>query len=260
MSTSPVQVSGSMSNLRIIVKRVGIVVGLVLTGVGLGILFGIGLGFSFAAIGGNPDPGTITVLNIFASQAGFAVATLGFLWIVAGVDFVETDYPNPEKSRLLIGGLLTVLTVETVRQAAVGIGLLQPGGTLPISGDLPFLTLLGIYLLVIGVTPLVEELLFRGVIQQYVTDVSTKHVGILVATVLFVPIHGFGIVLTTSDLLAIGSIVGVLAVFSVVLGIVYHRTENLLAPVLVHAGYNALIPLIGMGREALLTGSGIPLL
>ena len=75
--------------------------------------------------------------------------------------------------------------------------------------------------------PLFEELLFRGLIQNGVTRLTRQPwFGILVASILFAIIHPWWTIPP-------------IFVLSVLLGYVYHRTQNLWAATLMHALFNA---------------------
>ena len=85
-----------------------------------------------------------------------------------------------------------------------------------------------IFLLVVSVmAPLFEETLFRGFLLPSLTRVMPMWGAIAISAVLFAVVH-----LNVSDLLP-------LTTLGIVLGIVYSRSRNLLAPMLLHSCWNA---------------------
>ncbi|MEM9536521.1 MAG: CPBP family intramembrane glutamic endopeptidase [Cyanobacteria bacterium P01_A01_bin.3] len=86
----------------------------------------------------------------------------------------------------------------------------------------------GIFLLVVSVmAPLFEETLFRGFLLPSLTRVMPVWGAIAISAVLFAVVH-----LNVSDLLP-------LTTLGIVLGVVYSRSRNLLAPMLLHSCWNA---------------------
>ncbi|MGK7913399.1 MAG: lysostaphin resistance A-like protein [Synechococcus sp.] len=85
-----------------------------------------------------------------------------------------------------------------------------------------------IFLLVVSVmAPLFEETLFRGFLLPSLTRVMPVWGAIAISAVLFAIVH-----LNVSDLLP-------LTTLGIVLGVVYSRSRNLLAPMLLHSCWNA---------------------
>ena len=87
---------------------------------------------------------------------------------------------------------------------------------------------------VVVAAPLVEELAFRGVLQGWLCKSLSAPGAILVASVLFGLVHGS----TWPDPIP-------LTLFGIGLGITYQRTRSLLAPVALHASFNASMLLLG---------------
>jgi len=80
----------------------------------------------------------------------------------------------------------------------------------------------------IGLAPLAEEILFRGILYPAVKQAGFRRLALWGTAVLFAVIHG-----NLATLLP-------LLVLSVALTLLYEQTDNLLAPVVAHALFNAI--------------------
>ncbi len=79
-----------------------------------------------------------------------------------------------------------------------------------------------------------EELFFRGLLQRRLTDGTHPIPAILLTSLLFASIHSTISVGSGGAVLAFGLFVS----FGVVLGVAYHRTNNLFVPIIGHAMFN----------------------
>lgn len=226
---------------------VGLVIGAVIVGNGLALLALL----AFALAGVSVGSGGTLVLALLASQVGILLVGLGFVWGVEDPSFVPLR--RPTLGELQVGALAlgAALAAELIRRLLVAFTSLGEAGTVPIPDDAGAAALLVVVAGAILLAPPIEELLFRGIVQRYVHEVSSARVGIAVATVLFVPVHGAGILLTDPTLAAAIAVVATLTVVSVALGVAYARTDNLVVPIAVHAGYNALSALIPVAVSGL---------
>ncbi|UVE50755.1 CPBP family intramembrane metalloprotease [Haloferax larsenii] len=241
-----------------IAKRIGVSIALVTGSVVLGLAFAVALGFGVAAATGGLPADFVSVLDLVTTQSGFAVVALGFLGGVTGWQFVEIRKPTRSELRLVSPALATVLTIEALRQLAVRQGYVGVAGTLSTPGEMSATAVAILLGATVLLAPPVEELFFRGVVQQYVADIASPAVGIAVATILFVPVHGLGILLTASSLMAAVVVVLVLAVLSTVLGVAYARTQNLAVPIAIHAGYNLLTIFVAIGVQQVSLAAEFP--
>jgi hypothetical protein len=248
-NTSAVPETVKNSRKGTIAKRFGISVGLVTSSLVVGLVFAIALGFSVTAVTGGLPTDYVSVIDLVTTQSGFAVVALGFLGAVTGWRYVEIRTPTRGELRLVAPALIIVLTTEALRQLSVRQGYVGAGGTLSTPEGMSATAIAVLLGLTVVLAPPVEELFFRGVVQQYVADAASPTAGIVVATVLFVPVHGLGILLSTSSLLAASVVVLVLAMLSTVLGVAYARTQNLAVPILIHAGYNLLTIFVAIGIQ-----------
>jgi hypothetical protein len=256
-STVP-DTTGNWSAGRI-AKRIGISVGLVTSSLVVGLVCSIALGFGIAAVTGGLPTDFVSALELVSTQSGFAVVALAFLGGVTGWQFVEIRRPTRSDLRLVVPALVIVLTTEGLRQFAVRQGYLGVAGTLSTPEGMSATAVAVLLGLTVVLAPPVEELFFRGVVQQYVADAASPTVGIAVATMLFIPVHGLGILLTASSLLAAIGVVLVLALLSTVLGVVYARRRNLAIPILIHAGYNLLTIFVAIGVQNTTLAARYPL-
>lgn len=226
-------------------KRTAGSVGLVAGGFVTAVLLGLVVGFVAAAAGIELTRDVIAAIDLPLTQAGLAVAALAFLARVGGWNFVSIRVPTSREALTAAGVVAVGVAAESARQLAVRFTSLEAASTL--SADQEVAAWVGVVVLAsaILVAPVVEELLFRGVVQRWVREASSVPVGIAVATIAFVPIHGLGIVGAPSTASAL-SLVAVLTVVSVALGVAYARTDNLAVPMLGHAAYNASTVVVGL--------------
>lgn len=88
---------------------------------------------------------------------------------------------------------------------------------------------------IIGIVPIIEELAFRGFLQNYLVDLIGARAGVLIGSVIFALFHYFpGQGMTNIELL------GGLFVISYFIGSSYVREGSLLIPIGMHAVFNAL--------------------
>ena len=229
------------TSTRSIAKRSGVSLGLVLAAVLLG-----GLGAVSFVEGAVGDPeglgeGWLLVIQVAASQIGFALAAAAFLWFGPGWPFVAIDRPSTRGLRVGAVALGLAVAIEGLRQLTVLLTDLGAGGTVPVAENPEPLAAAVLVAFMIFGAPVAEELLFRATIQQYVTNVSSPAIGITVATLLFVPVHAIGILIASPTTVGAAAVVVALAGVSVAFGLAYEKTGNLAVPIGVHASYNAIV-------------------
>jgi membrane protease YdiL (CAAX protease family) len=96
-----------------------------------------------------------------------------------------------------------------------------------------------------------EELLFRGVVQRYLSGVFSRAGAIGVTSVLFAVIHAPTFALAASGLNS-AVVAGTIFAISMTLGYAYALTDNLVVPTVVHGVYDA--TLFGVAYVALQLG------
>lgn len=140
--------------------------------------------------------------------------------LVVGVGYVSA------LGAAMVGAVIvSTLNVETGQNAAAEIGAQNPE---------VLLLLIPAAVLVIGPG---EELLFRGVVQGRLREVFGWQLAVVLASVIFASLHWFAITggSATGNLVVIGVLLGP----SVVFGLAYEYTDNIVVPSLIHGIYNA---------------------
>jgi membrane protease YdiL (CAAX protease family) len=211
--------------------------------------------------------GVLLVLGQYVPFIGFPLAYLrwrGFAW--NGVrEYLGVDVPSLREFGLVIGGFFAVLTLTlgtaTVVTEVLGLTAAS-NSTGELARDVPSLVpvLVLASLLVIGPS---EETLFRGVVQNRLRETLPAPAAIVLTAALFAAVH---VTALTGSLGARGTTIVILFVPSLVFGVVYEHTRNLVVPALIHGIWNSFIFLsiyatVALGDEA---GAGaaavIPLL
>lgn len=140
-------------------------------------------------------------------------------WVAAAVGYVAALALG-----LSAAVMVSQLGVEAGTNQAAQLGMENPE---------VLLLLLPASFLFIGVG---EELLFRGVVQTRLRETFSPAVGILLASVIFAAIHYAAV---SGSPMARFTSISLLIFPSVVFGIVYEYTDNLVVPVLIHGAYDA---------------------
>lgn len=137
----------------------------------------------------------------------------------------------------IAGGTLIALagvTLSLVTLAALGIEA-APNAIGGFGEETPVVFLALAALSVVAIGP-AEELLFRGAVQGRLRATVGPVGAVLGAGALFASIHAFAVVGTLGATL---TTVAIIFVFSMVLGVAYERTRNIVVPALLHGCYNA---------------------
>lgn len=192
----------------------------------------------FAGIPLEDRPTLVIIISVVMLQGvGFGSVGLGYLYYSrAGFDLLHVSWPGLRELIWFVAGLvglfvaliafnllLLALGIETAQHELVDLGLENP--------EL-LLVLIPLSILLVGPG---EELLFRGVIQELLRERFSAFVAIGIASVLFAVAHvgalaGEGILPTLV----------VYFVLSVLLGLVYEYSRNLVVPALIHGVFNAI--------------------
>jgi hypothetical protein len=214
-----------------------------LTGLTIGItgLFG---GFVFSGVG-------VALLGEQRSVLQWGVSTVTFsigLGVVAvgylvstdrDFSFIDLDMLSRRDWGYVIGGVLSmfiILGVIAIITTKLGVPSTQHT-LIDIAKEQPHILLYFIPLSWLAIGP-GEELLSRNIIQKVLYEAYSRRSAILVATLVFTVIHlpayaTGGAAATFATLIRLFSI-------SLVLGVVYERTENILVAALVHGTYDAI--------------------
>lgn len=174
-----------------------------------------------------------TVMGQGVAFGGFALAYLRYT--DRSLDFINVRVPTLRDVAWSVGGLLALLAGLVAISVAFGLlGVESATNTVEQYGEQDpraFLFLIPMSFLFIGPG---EELLYRGVVQSRLREVFGPGVAIGVASLIFAVIHVFS--LQGQGKLAY---LATLFVLSLILGVAYESTENLVVPSLVHGAFNA---------------------
>ncbi|MDZ7850042.1 MAG: type II CAAX endopeptidase family protein [Halodesulfurarchaeum sp.] len=206
-----------------------------LTGLLVGFLFSMASFFAFA------DSGTIASsgLGTVAFSLGLGVVAVGYLVLTdRGWSFIDIALPTKRGWLYVIGGTITMFVLlgglgaltEVLGIPSAEHGLVEQAREAP----LLLLAFVPLSWFVIGPG---EELLSRNIVQKHLYDGFSRPAAVLVGTLVFTAIHLPAY--ATGPPPAIFATLIQLFVISLVLGIVYERTENVVVPALVHGTYNA---------------------
>jgi membrane protease YdiL (CAAX protease family) len=161
--------------------------------------------------------------------------------------------PTRQSVPYVIGGLVagfgTVFLQLAITDAIVPMIELSPGfteysnlGRVTGSG-----LIVGAVLSLVLVAP-IEEFLFRGVIQGRMLEALGSVGAVGVASVVFAFFHVYPVALLSPPTVVIIHMTSYYTVMGVIFGWAYHRTDTLVAPVVVHGIFNAVLfasPLLG---------------
>jgi hypothetical protein len=181
----------------------------------------------------------VEVVKTVLQFVGFIIAILGFLaitdtWHVLHTRAVET------RTLLLAGGAVVSLLVLQfgagflLQALGVTFGenqIITEGKKAPVF----FLYMIPVSLLLVGP---IEELLFRGVVQGLLRRSFGVRAGIVLASAFFGLIHWPAVSGGPMEKLAYVAIAGTLGI---ILGVLYERTETIVAPALAHGVYNSIL-------------------
>ncbi|WP_255170515.1 CPBP family intramembrane glutamic endopeptidase [Natrononativus amylolyticus] len=189
---------------------------------------------------GEPSQSQLIVVMQFGVVIGTAVVAIGYLSLNDyGLSYLDLRWPTVSDALWTVGGIVVLFG------ALIGLSLLMESagvessshGTTEIAAENPeiLLVLIPASILVIG--PF-EELLYRNIIQKSLYRRFSRYGAVVVGSVIFAAVH-----LPAYDTGGGGEIMASLAIvfgLSIVLGIIYERTENLLVPSVVHGLFNAI--------------------
>jgi len=204
-------------------------------GLFVGFLFSIASYFAFPSEGAIAANGIGTV----AFSVGLGVVAVGYLWRTdRDWTFLDIAMPTRRGWLYIIGGTLTmflVLGASGLLTEALGIPSAEHG-LLEQAREAPMLLLAFVPLSFLVIGP-GEELLSRNIIQKHLYDGYSRLSAVVVGTAVFAAIHLPAY--ATGPPPAIFATLVQLFGISLVLGVVYERTDNVVVPAVVHGTYNA---------------------
>jgi membrane protease YdiL (CAAX protease family) len=239
-TTEPMPVDGQSSEsksslrdrLRAILTAIGLVIGAVALGTIL-TLIPIFLAGGVAAL-----TAVASIVIIILSETGYAV--VGGLyarrWLGATLSI---RLPTRREVGCIAGGLIATLVFNQLLVRLAMFSGIDPAGradqSLLFGDPTVVLALIIVSVLVIGPA---EELLFRGAIQRRLGRSFGQIAAIVLTSAIFVLPHAIGY---TGSLLSVLVNVSVVFGVSLILCVLYVRTDTLLVPILVHGFYDAVL-------------------
>lgn len=246
MNTSSPTPSGSRRGLVVAgttierpVSVVGFAVVVALLGLGLSQLLPIAFFNGLAALDVTlPILLGVTVQLLLVELVGFGVSTWGYLRLRGlSPDYIHVRLPTLRDAGWMGGGtVLVVVLYFAVVSTAVAAGVAMPRSAISLAGEgNPDILILTAALSFVLIGPM-EELFFRGVVQETMREVLPSSLAVVLASATFASIHYLTMVGPfVGKLVVLGS----LFVTSLVFGFAYERTRNLLVNAVIHGGYNA---------------------
>jgi hypothetical protein len=240
--TSGIVVANRVLRRPAIVVAFAVVVGLV--GLGFSQLLPIAFFLGLNAVNVSLPPLVAVTLQLLLIQLiGFGLATLAYLRLRGrSFEYIHLRWPTLRDLGWMIGGTITVLILYfgvVIVAVAAGVPLARSG--ISVAGEAnPNILLLIAALSFLLVGPM-EELFFRGVVQETMREVLPASVAVGLASVTFAGIHYITLVGPLGGKLVL---LGSLLVTSLVLGFAYERTQNLVVNAVIHAVYNAVLLLL----------------
>lgn len=218
----------------------------------LGGLLGSVFALSFAfAINGSQDLSDVGVLGV--SSAGSAVVTLAILGYLSrrrgsgswAIDF-GLHFKSSDVVGLLYGMGLQIVVVLAVQYPLLKLLNLEnppEQGVTQIAGEAATLPAkLMVFVVVVVLAPLTEELLYRGVLLSRVRRDFSRHAAVVISAAVFAGIHLIdpNAILAVPGLFVIGLVLGYMALNTNRIGLTIftHAGVNLLAAIAILAGLN----------------------
>lgn len=177
----------------------------------------------------HPDTGVTTFLRSFIDLKRPTLSHV--LWAVIGV-------------ALIIASEFALALAQATLLPGSGAAGHDISGT--VNGSPPLWAVAGLFIWVAGIGPFIEELVFRNGIQKLLSYRIRPEAAIAVTSAVFALLHvpsygGFGAPAVTLLLP-----VTVVFVGSMVFGVLYWRTENVVVPTLAHMAFNGTVLLFAV--------------
>ncbi|UWG46549.1 Metal-dependent membrane protease, CAAX family [Halanaeroarchaeum sp. HSR-CO] len=183
---------------------------------------------------------------------GLGLVAFGFLRMRdLGLDYIDVRWPDRRGWLYVIGGVIgmfAVLAAVSYLSALLGVPSTEHSLIEAARGN-PAILLWFIPLSWLAIGP-GEELLSRNIVQKYLYEGFSRRSAVLVGTLVFTAIH-LPTYATGSAAAIFATLLRLFAI-SLVLGVVYERTDNVVVAALVHGTYNAIQ--FGLAYLALTTG------
>lgn len=201
----------------------------------------VGVVFSMVSYVAFPTAGAIATSGIgtAAFSIGLAAVAVGYLKVTdRDWSYVDLAWPTRRGWLYVIGGtvgMFLILGALGLLSQVLGLPSAEHGIIEQARGQ-PALLLAFVPLSWLLIGP-GEELLSRNIVQKHLYDGFSRASSVLVGTAVFAAIH-LPAYATGPPPAVFATLVQLFGI-SLVLGVVYERTENLVVPALVHGTYNA---------------------
>ncbi|RLM56520.1 CPBP family intramembrane metalloprotease [Halobellus sp. Atlit-31R] len=181
---------------------------------------------------------SIVLSLALATGLGFGGVAIGYLrYRGQGLEYVGVTIPSLREVAFTVAGYvgaLALLIFASVIISTVGAEA-APNTAAEVGMENPEILLLLVPASFLLIGP-GEELLYRGVVQNRLSEALPAPVAIVLASLLFASIHFFS--LSGAPEARLVSI-SVLVLPTLVFGTMYELTKNLVVPALIHGAYNA---------------------
>ncbi|WP_435100247.1 CPBP family intramembrane glutamic endopeptidase [Halarchaeum sp. P4] len=185
-----------------------------------------------------------TVVRIAAAQSGFAIAlaftALGYVVLTRRpLRYFDVRFSRRDALWAAGGlvGMFAVLLAGSAVTSALGIPSASHG-TVEEIRNAPYLGLLLVPISLLFVGP-GEELLMRNVVQKRLYDAFSRHGAVVVGCLVFTLVHLPAYASPSAGSAVVFATLARLFLVSLVLGVVYERTDSVVAAALTHGGYDA---------------------
>ncbi|ALG81092.1 CPBP family intramembrane glutamic endopeptidase [Halanaeroarchaeum sulfurireducens] len=226
-----------------------------LAALGIGVA-GLFVGYLVAIVGLSVVPADGIViehgLTTVLFSVGLGLVAVAFLRLRGlGLEFLDVRWPTRRGWVFVVGGVIgmfAILSVVGYLSSWLGIPSTEHALIEAAQGR-PAILLWFIPLSWLAIGP-GEELLSRNIVQKYLYDSFSRRSAVMVGTLVFTAIHLPAY--ATGGSAAIFATLVKLFTISLVLGIVYERTDNVVVAALVHGTYDAIQ--FGLAYVAITTG------
>ena len=187
-----------------------------------------------------PQRSALTLQLVLTELVGFG----GMAWLYLRVrglprSYVHLRWPTGRDVVWMVGGTVLALVLYFgVVTVAVAAGVPMARSVISQYGQSDPGGLLVVAVLSLVLVGPMEELFFRGVVQETMREALPANVAVPLASAVFALVH---LLTLTGPLLGQTVLVGSLFVTALVLGYAYERTGNLAVNAAIHGGYNAVL-------------------
>ncbi len=179
------------------------------------------------------------VLTYLSFALGLGSVAVGYLRFRGyGLSYIDLEVPTVRTVLWTVGGLLVLFGILVGASWLMNVAGVETAGhgTVEEAEQNPELLVVIVPAMILFVGPF-EELLYRNVIQKSMYERFSRYGAVVVSSVVFAFVHvlAYATAGPGQVLASLAMIFGL----SLVLGVIYERTENLLVPAVIHGVFNA---------------------